>query len=601
MDNNGMPKAQFDFLLGSTQQISARYRIHDWSRCMLGSLETWPQELQVAAGIMLTSHHPMCIAWGDSLCLLYNDAYARLLGERHPRALGQPIADVWSDIWDSIGPLVARTTSGISVWMEDMHLITLRNGYAEDTWWTFCFSPLRVAGKVSGMLNICTDTTSKVIAERARRETEARQTFLLKLSDQLRPLADPAEIQSTAMRVLTKHLGISRAQYFEADASGEYVESLGSYVHGATPHSGRYRIGDFGPFVIATLHAGRTYVVADAATDQRINSEYLKAYTAAGIVSCVTVPLLKEGNFVAALSINHHAARTWSNSEIAIIEETAERVWTAAERARAIQALRESEAALRVADHRKNEFLGILAHELRNPLAPIHNGVTLLEAGIDPSRLAAVSKMMKRQVGQMARLIDDLLDVSRVTEGKIELRKMRCDLGAAITRAVEANQPLREKLGHKLLLVKSGRPVHVFADLTRLTQIIGNLLNNACKFTDRGGQIFLSVQSDDTHAVIRVRDTGIGMSREQIPKLFELFSQADTSLARAESGLGIGLAVVKRLVEMHGGTVAASSPGLGQGSEFVVRLPLDTDSFAPMPEPSPNSRHSASAGFNRLH
>jgi signal transduction histidine kinase len=209
--------------------------------------------------------------------------------------------------------------------------------------------------------------------------------------------------------------------------------------------------------------------------------------------------------------------------------------------------------------------------------------------------------MMKRQVGHMARLIDDLLDVSRVTEGKIELRKTRCDLGVAITRAVEANQPLREKLGHKLLIVKSGRPVHVVADVTRLTQIISNLLTNACKFTDRGGQIFLSVQSDNTHAVIRVRDTGIGMSRAQIPKLFELFSQADTSLARAESGLGIGLAVVKRLVEMHGGTIAASSPGLGQGSEFVVRLPLDADSFAPMPEAASDTRHNTPVRPNGLH
>ena len=185
----------------------------------------------------------------------------------------------------------------------------------------------------------------------------------------------------------------------------------------------------------------------------------------------------------------------------------------------------------------------------------------------------AASEMLERQVGQMARLVDDLLDMSRITRGKIELRPERIELAPIVLQAVEASRALYRNMGHELSVALPSEPVYLDADPTRLTQVIGNLLNNACKFTDKGGRVWLTIERAGTQAAIRVRDTGIGIAADQLPRLFDMFTQVDTSLERSRDGLGIGLTLVKTLVEMQGGTVEAHSEGLGQGSEFVVRLP----------------------------
>ncbi|MEP6847714.1 MAG: PAS domain S-box protein [Acidobacteriota bacterium] len=234
--------------------------------------------------------------------------------------------------------------------------------------------------------------------------------------------------------------------------------------------------------------------------------------------------------------------------------------------------LRRYAADLSEADRRKNEFLAMLAHELRNPLAPIRNSIQVLRATNDG--LGAPLEIMDRQVGQLVRLVDDLLDVSRITSGKIELRRERIDLNAVILHTAEAARPSCESGGVDLEISLPERPIWLIGDPARLTQSIGNLLNNSCKFTDKGGSIHLTLESNDQHALVKVRDTGIGIAPEKLSRIFEMFVQADTSLERATSGLGIGLTLVKNLVEMHGGTVEARSEGLGHGCEFVLELPL---------------------------
>ena len=216
----------------------------------------------------------------------------------------------------------------------------------------------------------------------------------------------------------------------------------------------------------------------------------------------------------------------------------------------------------------------MLAHELRNPLAPIRNAVEILrQSGGDEQKVKPATEMMQRQVGQMVRLVDDLLDVSRISRGKIELRKEPVELASVVHHAVEAVRPLCESMDHELTVTLPPQPMYLNADPTRLAQVVGNLLNNACKFTEKGGRIRLTVEQEGEQAVIRVQDTGIGIAAEQLPRIFEMFTQVDTSLERSRDGLGIGLTLVKKLVEMHGGTVEARSAGVGQGSEFVVRLP----------------------------
>ena len=226
------------------------------------------------------------------------------------------------------------------------------------------------------------------------------------------------------------------------------------------------------------------------------------------------------------------------------------------------------------ADRRKDEFLATLAHELRNPLAPIRTGLQTLNLSRDLALALETRKMMDRQLSHMVRLIDDLLDVSRITSDKLILRKERVLLQTLADTAVEASRPAIEAARHALKLALPEEPIWLAADPTRLAQVISNLLTNAAKYTPEGGSIELVAEREGGEAVIRVTDTGLGIPPEMLGEVFEMFTQVNRSLDRSQGGLGIGLALVKRLVALHGGTITASSPGLGKGSTFAVRLPL---------------------------
>jgi signal transduction histidine kinase len=233
------------------------------------------------------------------------------------------------------------------------------------------------------------------------------------------------------------------------------------------------------------------------------------------------------------------------------------------------------ELALKEADRHKDEFLAMLAHELRNPLAPIHNAVQLmrLKPVADP-QLAWSRDVIDRQLSHLTRLVDDLLDVSRITRGKINLTKEPFELASLIARAVETTQPLIDERRHELTVEIPQGVLKVLGDPTRLTQALGNVISNAAKYTDRGGRITLEARQLDREIEIRVCDTGVGIPADLLPMIFELFTQLDRTTGREQGGLGIGLALVRKLVEMHGGSVTAYSEGVGKGSEFVIRLPL---------------------------
>jgi signal transduction histidine kinase len=239
---------------------------------------------------------------------------------------------------------------------------------------------------------------------------------------------------------------------------------------------------------------------------------------------------------------------------------------------------RRAEEALMEADRRKDEFLATLAHELRNPLAPIRNALEIMRlSNGDPAAITRSREMMERQVGQMVRLIDDLLDVSRITRSKLQLVTETVDLNGVVEAAIEMSRPQIEKAGLQLSVSLPSKPIKIIGDRVRLAQVLTNLLNNAAKYTESGGAVTLTVAQSDAQAVISVRDTGVGIPSDMLPRVFELFTQVNRSLNRSQGGLGIGLALVRRLVEMHGGTVEVHSKGLGFGAEFVVRLPAKSD------------------------
>jgi PAS domain S-box-containing protein len=232
------------------------------------------------------------------------------------------------------------------------------------------------------------------------------------------------------------------------------------------------------------------------------------------------------------------------------------------------------EEALKESDRRKDEFLATLAHELRNPLAPLTNALRILERpDADSSQRQEAHEIMSRQLQQMTRLVDDLLDVSRITHGKVELRKSPILLADAVGNAVETVMPKAQDSGHELVVHLPGEPVWVDADPVRLSQVFANLLSNSVKYTPRSGHIQVDAEATAHEVIIRVRDSGIGIPDSQLPRIFDMFMQVDNSIERAHGGLGIGLTLVKNLVQLHGGSIEAKSDGINQGSEFMVRLP----------------------------
>jgi signal transduction histidine kinase len=286
------------------------------------------------------------------------------------------------------------------------------------------------------------------------------------------------------------------------------------------------------------------------------------------------------------ISTHWHAVHEPGERELRFLDLVARQAADLLERQRHMEALLE-------AGVRKDEFLAMLAHELRNPLAAIHHAGELLrrEDSAATSCRRAV-EILHRQTEHMVRQVDDLLDVSRISRGKVGLRKEVTDMASAVKNAVEAVRPLCDARGHELVVTLPAQPMHLHADPTRLTQVVTNLLTNACKFTGQGGRITVSVEQEGLQGVIRVSDNGIGMAPSELTRIFEIFAQVDRSRDSTSEGLGLGLALVKTLVEMHDGTVEARSEGLGQGSEFVVRLPLVHSS-------APESRTSADEGSKK--
>jgi signal transduction histidine kinase/CheY-like chemotaxis protein len=264
--------------------------------------------------------------------------------------------------------------------------------------------------------------------------------------------------------------------------------------------------------------------------------------------------------------------------------------WTANGISQHALAARRAEESLKEANRRKDEFLATLAHELRNPLAPIGNALAIIKhSGGDSETVHQVSGTMDRQFRQMVRLVDDLLDVSRISRDRLELRPQRIELASVVRQAVEASRVLAECEGHQLQVALPAATVWVNADPVRMAQVFSNLLNNACKFTDPGGLISIKAEKNDGHVFVSVADTGIGISAEKLDSIFEIFEQVDKTLERTRGGLGIGLTLVKRLVELHGGSIEAQSAGLGAGSTFVVRLPVVDSSASQQADAAPGA------------
>ncbi len=292
--------------------------------------------------------------------------------------------------------------------------------------------------------------------------------------------------------------------------------------------------------------------------------------------SYLAVPVVsRSGEVLGGLFFGHAETGVFTERAERIVAGIASQAAIALDNARLFAQAKAAGEKLREADRRKDEFLATLAHELRNPLAPIRTGLHLLHISPPGSEPAAQARaMMERQLNHQIRLVDDLLEVSRISTGKIELRRSRLELAAAVLSAVETVRPMMEAAHHRLDISLPPEPVMLEGDFVRLAQVVANLLSNAAKYTDPGGRVALSVRREQGEAVVSVTDSGVGIAPEQLPQVFDMFSQAEGTRYRAQGGLGIGLALARRLAELHGGRVEARSEGAGKGSEFRVYLPL---------------------------
>ncbi len=407
-----------------------------------------------------------------------------------------------------------------------------------------------------------------------RKQVEEQLRLLDRMSEATRAAANPKSIMMQIPRLLGEYLHATRCAYADVEPDNDrFTIHYDWMADGAASTVGSYSLNLFGARAAAAMRQGRTLVLHDVQRELA-STEGDDSFMAIDVGAIICCPLMKDGRLIAMMAVHQNRPRNWTANEIQLLEEVAERSWGHIERLRAIDALRE-------ADRRKTEFLATLAHELRNPLAPIQTGLDVMRlGGSNPAAISKVRDMMERQLGHMVHLVNDLLDVSRITRGQVDLKKELVALKSIVASAVETSMPLIEAGAHQLNVDVPGEPLQLDVDPTRMAQVLSNLLNNAAKYTPNGGRIELSARCNGNDVLISVTDTGVGIPAESLASVFEMFAQIGQYKDRAQGGLGIGLTLARRLVELHDGQLLASSEGSGKGSRFTVRLPLASDGSA---------------------
>ncbi|MET0542832.1 MAG: ATP-binding protein [Variovorax sp.] len=436
------------------------------------------------------------------------------------------------------------------------------------------------AGRCIRAIGTAIDITARKEAEALQAASRTRLEVLSRIEVATRPLIDAVEIMQVTAQLLGEHLGATRCAYADVDPDNDRFTIRSDWSPGVPSSAGVYSLDLFGPQATSNLRNGRPLVVHDV--DAELGEQHGGSmFNAIGIKAIVCAGLVKHGRLVAMMAVHQSVPRRWTDEELALITEVVGRCWAHIERVRDASMLREQ-------DRRKDEFLVTLAHELRNPLAPMLYAIALAKRDPDPSRQARRLEVIERQAGHLVRLVDDLLDVSRISRGIVELKREVVDIGVLLVQAVEAATPAIEAARHRLLLQLPELPALVDADPARMVQVVTNLLNNAAKYTPDGGEVRLSAWRQGPRVVVELTDNGLGILPEDQERMFQLFTQLSHTGTKSHGGLGIGLSIVKSLVEMHDGTVRVSSAGLNRGSTFRIELPLAAAVAPPAPSgPAP--------------
>jgi PAS domain S-box-containing protein len=525
------------------------------------------EDLGRLASIVSSSEDAIVSRDLDGHVTSWNDGARRLFGYSAEQMLGQPLetivpVDRRVEEWT----LLTRLRQGETI----AHLETerlARGGVRVPV--SISLAPIRdQRGQVVGSSMIARDISERQRADRALRE-RLRQLDVLCQAGQALILQgeDLSFTQHELFGRLRVAVGCEFCLAYGIDESGDSARLLWSEGFDAADAAGPEVVRLSGSVVGEAVKRGAPLVVDSA------DSPQMPGPLRAAGARCFAAFPLRSSERLWGLAVFASARDEFGAGNVQVIQTVCDQMSAMLERSRLLEELHASEQALRAADQAKDAFIATLAHELRNPLAPIRNAVELLrrEESANPRRVAWCRDIIARQVAQLSHLLEDLLDLSRLTRNRVELRRETLDLRTILEQALESTQPLIESRGHTVTLALPPAPVLVDADPTRLTQVFTNLLNNAAKYTERGGRIQVSAEHRGADVRIAVRDSGIGIAQEDLREVFEMFSQF---AGRAAGGLGIGLALTRGLVQMHGGNIEAHSEGRGQGSEFVVTLPL---------------------------
>ncbi len=441
--------------------------------------------------------------------------------------------------------------------------------------------PLIEAGVVREWVGLSLEVGGRHV-EQALKDNGERFHFLDRLGQATRALTDANELMAVTAQMLGQYLVATRCAYADVDDDGDRFTIRNDWsVPGVPTSAGVYSLDLFGPQAALNLRQGWPLVVRDV--DRELGDEGGgQMFNAIGIKAIICAALVKEGRLVGLMAVHQAVPRNWSEQEIGVVEQVVERSWAHIERVR-------DHALLRDQERRKDEFLATLAHELRNPLAPMKYAVAMVRMAGDGGSSMKAFDVIDRQVSLMARLVDDLLDLSRINLGLIHLKLERVSLAELLQKAIEGAAPAIASAKHVLRVDRPAGELWLEADPARMVQVIGNLLTNAAKYTPDGGEIRLAARQEGGRAVIEVSDNGVGIPKEEQGRLFQMFTQLSHTSGRAQGGLGIGLSLVKTLVAMHGGTARVYSDGLGKGSRFTVELPV---AEAPAPAVLPGTADS---------
>jgi PAS domain S-box-containing protein len=503
-----------------------------------------------------------------------NAAYAQWFGPAAADVVGRHIREVLGEsVYAAVTPHVQAALSGRRVTFDgalayaDGKVRHVRATYVPD---------VDEDGRVQGFVAHVSDISDLKRVEEEREELRRRADELTRIS---RYLTESLDITEVAQRIADSIMRLFQAQssvvrLLQPDGSLLCVAIAGKWLENFPPG---YRLPPGVGLVGRAVAERRPLWTSDILTEPSVvlTAEFRRGLAGAGHHAVLAVPLQVKGEVIGAISTAHRELRTFTQAEIDLLQAFADQAALAMRNVQLFSREQAARAEAESASRAKDEFLALLAHELRNPLAPIVTAAAVLQRPETPPAVVRHSAaVVERQARNLARLLDDLLDLSRITRGRIELRPETVSIAEAVTHALDATRPLIDARGHTVTVAMPPAPLYVHADPARLEQIIVNILNNAARYTPNGGKISIVADEDNGELLLSISDTGAGIPKDMLDRIFQPFVQGDRSLAHASGGLGIGLALVHRLVEMHRGRVEAYSEGPGRGSRFTIRLPL---------------------------